>query len=230
MCGRYTLTAGIDVLYKEFQLVGEPPILRPRFNIAPGQQVPVVLSGAERKITLCRWGLIPSWAKDPKIGQRLINARAETLREKPAFAQALRRRRCLILADGFFEWRRLGNDKVPMYIRLRSGKPFAFAGLWDVWRPNDEETVRSCTIVTTTTNALVAAIHDRMPAMLPPASYDTWLDLNLQEADRLQELLGPFPAELMEAYEVPRLVNSPANDGPECITPARSATSQSRTL
>jgi putative SOS response-associated peptidase YedK len=219
MCGRYTLATSTKVLVERFGLATEAPDLRPRFNIAPGQGVAVVANRPERKLELFLWGLIPSWAKDPAIGNRMINARAETLAEKPSFRDALKRRRCLVLADGFFEWRKEGKQKTPVYVRLRSGEPFAFAGLWETWRPPDDDEIRSCTIVTTDANGLIALIHDRMPVILPPAKYAAWLDPRPCESRELQGLLRPFPDELMEAYPVSRLVNSPANDHPECIEP-----------
>jgi putative SOS response-associated peptidase YedK len=220
MCGRYTLATSTKVLVERFRLAAEAPRLRPRFNIAPSQIVAVVPNGPEHRLELFIWGLIPSWAKDPAIGNRMINARAETLAEKPSFREALKRRRCLVLADGFFEWRKEGKQKTPVFVRLRSREPFAFAGLWDTWRPPEGNEIRSCTIVTTDANRLLAPIHDRMPVILPPATYDAWLDPRPQESRELQDLLRPFPDEVMEAYPVSRLVNSPANDRPECIAPA----------
>jgi putative SOS response-associated peptidase YedK len=220
MCGRYTLATSTKVLVERFRLAAEAPVLQPRFNIAPSQAVAVVPNRPECRLELFIWGLIPSWAKDPAIGNRMINARAETLAEKPSFRDALKRRRCLVLADGFFEWRKEGKQKTPIFVRLRSKEPFAFAGLWDRWRPPEGDEVHSCTIVTTDANALLASIHDRMPVILPPADYDAWLDPRPHEPRELQALLRPFPGELMEAYAVSRLVNSPANDRPECIEPA----------
>jgi putative SOS response-associated peptidase YedK len=220
MCGRYTLTTPNEALEAEFELGALPEGLRPRYNIAPTQEVAVVPNRPERRLELFRWGLVPSWAKDPAIGNRMINARAETLPEKPSFRTALLRRRCLIPADGFYEWKKEGGRKTPMYIRLKSRRPFAFAGLWEVWTPPGGEPLHTCTIITTAPNDLCAAIHDRMPAILPPDAWARWLAPEPQGAQALVPLLTPFPAELMEAYPVQPLVNSPANDLPECILPA----------
>jgi putative SOS response-associated peptidase YedK len=230
MCGRYTLTAPSEALKAHFELAALPEGLRPRYNIAPGQEVAVIPNWPERRLELFRWGLVPSWARDPAIGNRMINARAETLAIKPSFRNALSRRRCLVLADGFYEWKKEGGRKIPMYIRLKSRQPFALAGLWEVWRPLGSEPPRgeappaqalhTCTIITTTPNDLCAAIHDRMPAILAPEAWAHWLTAEPQKVDALAHLLAPFPAELLEAYAVRPLVNSPANDIPECILPA----------
>jgi len=163
------------------------------------------------------WGLIPSWAKDPSVGNRMINARAETLQEKPSFRNAFRRRRCLVLADGFYEWRQDGAHKTPMYIRLASGRPFAFAGLWESWNAPDASNVLSCTIITTQPNDLMASIHNRMPVILPEAAYPLWLEAGEQDVHRFAELLKPFPSEEMQAYPVSTLVNSPKTDQPSMI-------------
>jgi putative SOS response-associated peptidase YedK len=168
---------------------------------------------------LLRWGLIPSWADDPRIGNRLINARAETVATKPAFRRAFKERRCLLLVDGFFEWQRQARRKQPFYIRLCDGRPFAFAGLWEQWEGSEGTTVQSCTILTTTSNDLVGGIHHRMPVILSPTHYDRWLDPGLQEPAVLQPLLRPYPADEMTAYPVSPRVNSPANDSPECTEP-----------
>jgi len=189
MCGRYTLTTPADHLRKVFGLAGVSGDLRPCFNIAPGREVAVVPNGADRRLHFFRWGLIPSWAKDAAIGNRLINARAETLAEKPSFRNALRRRRCLIAADGFYEWQGEGRSKIPFYIRLRSREPFAFAGLWETWRPPEGDAVSSCTIITTQPNEMLAAIHRRMPVILPPE----------QHAERSQDR----PEEMIRDRQVP---------------------------
>ena len=222
MCGRFTLAADpseLTQMFPEFEL---PEHLKPRYNIAPSQDIAVVPNTGENKVEFFRWGLIPSWAKDPQIGYRMINARAETLAQKPSFRNAYRRRRCLILADGFYEWHQEPGhrSKTPIYVKLKSGKPFAFAGLWEVWQPNDDAPpVRSCTIITTAPNALIEQIHNRMPAILAREAYGQWLDPQEQSPERLAPLLQPYPAEAMIAYPVSRLVNRPANDSPECITP-----------
>jgi putative SOS response-associated peptidase YedK len=225
MCGRFTLTVDPDELLKAFAGITLPAegSLTPRYNIAPTQTVAVVPNNGRNTIEFFRWGLIPSWAKDPAIGNRMINARAETLAEKPAFRSAFKNRRCLIPADGFFEWRKEpgGKSKTPMYVRLKSGEPFAFAGLWEAWRSPDDETILSCTIITTTPNSLVEKIHDRMPVILKPDAVKRWLDPSEQEPVKLTNLLKPYPASQMTAYAVSKLVNKPQVDSPECITPVR---------
>ena len=223
MCGRFTLAATSETLTETFPGFEMPDELSPRYNVTPSQQVLVVPNTGENKVEFFKWGLIPSWAKDPTIGNRMINARSETLSEKPSFRTAYRRRRCLVLADGFYEWCREpeGRAKTPIYIRLQSGAPFAFAGLWEVWRPPEDDTpVLSCTIITCPPNSLIETIHRRMPVVLEPEAYDLWLDTQDGPPDRLNELLKPYPAEEMTAYPVSRLVNQPRNDSPDCIQPA----------
>lgn len=219
MCGRFTLTADMSALQENFPFVDMPPEMQPRFNIAPTQPVAVVPNDGRNRLDYFVWGLIPSWAKDPSIGNRLINARAETLLEKPSFRNAFRRRRCLVLADGFYEWKQGERGKTPMYIRLDSGKPFAFAGLWESWNAPDGSNVLSCTIITTEPNDLMATIHNRMPVILPAQAYSAWLEAGETRTDKLVELLKPYPAEEMQAYPVSSMVNSPNNDVPELIRP-----------
>ncbi len=220
MCGRFTLAIDPDVLQEAFGLTAPLPAeLAPRYNIAPSQPVAVVANGQQRKLELFSWGLIPSWAKDPKIGNRLINARAETLAEKPSFRAALKKRRCLILADGFYEWKREGKAKTPTYIQLKDGRPFAFAGLWEVWHSPDDSLVKSCTIITTAPNALLGKIHDRMPVILPPTAYALWLSPEELPAEKTLPLLKPFAATQMKAVPVSPRVNNPAFDAPECVRP-----------
>jgi len=188
-----------------------------RYNVAPTQQVVTIMRNGADHLAMLQWGLIPSWAKDEAIGAKMINARAETLAEKPSFKRLLRSRRCLIVADGFYEWKKEYGGKTPMYITMKDGKPFAFAGLWDSWQDPDGKPVRTCTIVTTTPNDLVATIHDRMPAILLPAARDTWLDPATQDEQALLPLLAPYPADRMTARQVSRLVNSPRVEGPELL-------------
>jgi len=226
MCGRFTLTIDPDELQRTFGWLKVPAqlTLSPRYNIAPTQPVATVANNGQHTLELFHWGLIPAWAKDPGLGNRLINARAETLVEKPSFRSAFKKRRCLILADGFYEWRKEpgGKSKTPMYIRLKSGEPFAFAGLWEAWRsPEADETILSCAIITTTPNALMEKIHDRMPVILKPEAYERWLDPNEQESDKLSSLLKPYPASPMTAHPVSKRVNKPENDVPECIVPVK---------
>jgi putative SOS response-associated peptidase YedK len=224
MCGRYTFAPDLSQIGELFPGFEVPEELAPRYNIAPTQKVPVILNDGRQRIELVRWGLIPSWAKDPAIGNRLINARAETLAEKPSFRSAFKRRRCLILADGFYEWQKTPGQrtKTPHYIRLRSGDPFAFAGLWESWRSPDDDRVLSCTIVTTSPNPLIASIHNRMPVILDPTVHERWLREGEQPKEEMAPLLAPYPPEQMEAYPVSTLVNSPKNDVPACIEPAES--------
>lgn len=220
MCGRYTLTVDASVLAQLFEL--EPLTdLRPRFNIAPTQPVPIVRSGdgGNREWSRARWGLIPSWAKDAKIGSRMINARAETVAEKPSFRSAYRHRRCLLPADGFYEWIQVPGGKQPHHIRFTDGRAFAFAGLWESWTPPEGETIESCTILTTRPNALIVKLHDRMPVILPPARYKDWLSQGSIGPDAAEAMLLPFPADEMEAVPVSSLVNSPKNEDPRCLEP-----------
>ena len=222
MCGRFTLTVDPADLRDAFPEFAFPTQSAARFNIAPTQPILVLPNDGTNKADFFVWGLIPSWAKDPSIGSRLINARAETLAEKPSFRSAYKYHRCLIFADGFFEWQaRPGSQsKVPHLIRLKSGKPFAFAGLWEDWHSPDGSEVKSATIITTTPNSLMASIHDRMPVILPPTAYALWLDPSPHFPVDLKGLLLPYPAEEMQAFPVSTLVNSPANDRPEVVVPA----------
>jgi putative SOS response-associated peptidase YedK len=198
-----------------------PDEIQPRYNISPTQPIAVAPNDGKFQLDYYTWGLIPSWAKDPQIGSRLINARGESLAEKPSFRTAFRRRRCLVLADGFYEWRQDPDrrSKTPMYITLKTGRPFAFAGLWENWYSPDGSNILSCTIVTTEPNSLMANIHNRMPVILPEEAIPLWLEPGEPDLDRLQELLVPYPANLMSAYPVSTLVNSPANNNPRCIEP-----------
>lgn len=226
MCGRFTLTTSPEELQAAFDWLKMPPNPgEPRYNIAPTQPVAVVPNDGFNRLDYFTWGLIPSWAKDPDIGNKMINARAETLAEKPSFRSAFRRRRCLILADGFYEWQAIPGEKrkQPMYITLEDRRPFAFGGLWEIWNSPDGSQIYSCTIITTEPNPLMATIHNRMPLILPSESYTQWLNPNEQRPDALQALLQPYPANEMVAYPVSSLVNSPANDTPELVEPLRGA-------
>ncbi len=223
MCGRFTLHHTLDEIEERF--AAEVAVdTEPRYNIAPTQDVLAVTQNGTRHLQAFRWGLVPSWAKDIAIGSRMINARAETLAEKPAFRTALQRRRCLIPADGFYEWQDAPDGKkggrTPMHIRLKDGGLFAFAGLWDEWHAPDGSPLRSCTIITTSPNAVTAPIHDRMPAILRPEDEAIWLDHALTNSSDLLSLLGPYPAEDIETYAVSRQVNAPTVDDPACIAPA----------
>jgi putative SOS response-associated peptidase YedK len=228
MCGRFTLRS-IDRLKEKLQTLNWPeasrlPLLGPRYNIAPSQELlTIIQSGSEPAFEVMIWGLIPSWSREPA---GLINARAETLEEKPSFRESFTRRRCLIPADGFFEWQRKGKTRQPYYFQMKDEAPFAFAGLWDRWRnPNDEFTfaapsaaITSCSIITTTPNELLATIHDRMPVILAQENYDRWLHEDTTTAELL-EMLVPFPAEEMKSFPVSPQVNHAAAEGPELVEP-----------
>ncbi len=221
MCGRYSLVADISELALRFDFEGGGETRPPRFNIAPTQEVLAVTrdSGDSRNAARAmRWGLIPFWAKDPSIGNRMINARAETVDTSPAFRRAFERRRCLVVADGFYEWLKVGKERVPMRVSLSSGEPFAFAGLWETWRSPDGEPLASCTIITTTPNAVMEPVHNRMPVILPRNAEGVWLDTSgARSAAELKELLAPYVGPGLEVYEVSKLVNSPRNDTPEIL-------------
>ncbi|WP_031409921.1 SOS response-associated peptidase [Geobacillus vulcani] len=221
MCGRFTLTADLETLRALFRFRYQGS-LAPRFNIAPGQDVlTVVAEGEERVGKMMRWGLVPFWAKDDRIGAKMINARAETVDEKASFRHAFKRRRCLILADGFYEWRKEGAKKVPYRFTLATDAPFAFAGLWERWE-GASGPLETCTIITTRANELIAPIHDRMPVILPSERHDDWLDPSLDDSEYLKMFLQPYPSERMRTYEVAPLVNSPKNDVSACIEPVNS--------
>jgi putative SOS response-associated peptidase YedK len=222
MCGRFTLAVNPADYADEFGGADFPEQFQPRYNIAPSQPVLAVPNDGQNAATFFLWGLVPSWAKDPTIGNRLINARGETLSEKPAFRGAYKYKRCVIPADGFYEWKTQPGTKtkIPHYIRLKGHKPFALAGLLDEWHATDGTPVRTCTIVTTEPNSLMATIHNRMPLILKPEAISAWLDSSPRAPESLKGLVQSFPAELMELYPVSTLVNSPANDRAECIVAA----------
>lgn len=220
MCGRYTLTS-IDGLIEEFALIQDSVRFAPRYNIAPGEAVPIVDNrpAAQRVLTPMRWGLVPHWAQDPAIGNRLVNARSETLAEKPAFREAYQRRRGLVIADGFYEWRRQGRDKVPHYMRRRSRRFLALAAVWERWRAGSGEVLFSFAVVTTEANPLMAPIHHRMPVVVEPTDYERWLAPERLPATALRDILAPTDTDDLELFEVSPLVNSVRNDSPDCIQP-----------
>lgn len=225
MCGRFTLRAPASVIAEQFSLF-DLPSLSPRYNIAPTQTVAVVRQvgesgGAGRELVNLRWGLIPHWAKDPAIGNRMINARSESVAEKPAYRTALRRRRCLVAADGFYEWQPGGRRKQPYFIHMKDDRPFGFAGLWETWEGPENSYIESCTIITTDANALMAPIHDRMPVIVDPKDYGLWLDTSVQDPAPLLPLLRPFQGDLLVAEPIGTRVNSPANDDAACIAPLK---------
>lgn len=220
MCGRYTFKSRPKAIAEAFDLPEVPTHLEPRYNIAPTQAVPVVrleAGSTVRRLALLRWGLIPSWADDPAIGNKLINARAETVAEKPAFRAAFKKRRGLILGDGFYEWQRT-NGKTPFYFRLKDEAPFAFAGLFERWEKG-AESVESCTLITTKANGVVGPVHDRMPVILKPEDYARWLAPEELRPAAITALLAPLPDDWMTAHPVGKLVNNPRNEGPRCIEP-----------
>ncbi|HYO69434.1 MAG TPA: SOS response-associated peptidase [Archangium sp.] len=219
MCGRVTIQTPALAIAREFALTGVRTALeRPRYNLAPTQLMPVVINDGERMLDAYRWGLIPSWAKEAAIGNKLINARGETVAEKPSFRSALKRRRCLVLVDGWYEWKQSTKPKTPYLFRRKDGRPMAFAGLWEEWTaPDTGELLRTCTVITTGPNHLMAPIHDRMPVILSHEAQALWLRPEPQEASALQPLLVPNEDEPLEAWEVGRVVNSPANDVVACV-------------
>lgn len=225
MCGRFTLTQSGAAIAEAFELDSVPQLV-PGYNIAPTQPVPAIRAteAAQRQFDYLYWGLIPSWAKDTSMATRMINARAETVTEKPAFRTAFKRRRCLIVADGFYEWQRLGTKKQPYYFRLNDQHPFGFAGLWEYWHSPEGDEIESCTILTTAANAVVQPVHDRMPVILNTQDYDRWLDPSVQSTEQLVSLLRPYPESEMSAYPVSAKVNSARYDGPDCIAPLEETT------
>lgn len=224
MCGRFTLTLSAEQIEARFG-VPLPAQYKPRYNIAPAQEIlALILDAQGRRLEGFRWGLIPHWAKDPKIAQRLINARAETLWEKPSFRDAVRRRRCLILADGFYEWRQTPRGKkIPVYVRFKSKELFGFAGLWETWNSPEGQTLKTCTIITTEPNELIKPIHNRMPVIVPRDLEELWLDPSPKARAELERVLRPYRAEALELFGVSSAVNLPTNDGPECIAPVEEA-------
>jgi putative SOS response-associated peptidase YedK len=228
MCGRYRLSRRAEIL-AAYDAEYEGVDWDARYNIAPTQSVPVIRQDVKqptRRASLMRWGLVPYWAKDPTIGVRMINARAETAAEKPAFKESLERRRCLLPADGFYEWSRKGKSKQPYCFELHERQPFAFAGLWDRWQTPDGSYLQTCTILTTTPNQLLADIHDRMPVILGAEIYDLWLDPGFRDLGATTEMLRPFDAMQMRRHPVSTWVNNVANDGPECSEPTELPSAQ----
>jgi putative SOS response-associated peptidase YedK len=223
MCGRFALLTHAEALIERFgieEVINRP---EPRYNIAPSQNVTVVVQRGTRQLTEMHWGLVPSWAKDVSVGNRMINARAESIAEKPAFRAAFKKRRCLIISDGFYEWRKAGKVKRPMHIRLKSREPFAFAGLYEYWKTKSGKMLESCAIVTTTPNEMLTSIHNRMPVILSPVKEEEWLNPDNQSVSDLIQMLKPYSSRQMEAFEVSDFVNSPSNQGPLCIRPVNTS-------
>ena len=221
MCGRYRLSRRKEMIAEYFETDTEVD-WEPRYNIAPSQQVGIIRQNPlrpDRHFSLARWGLIPSWASDASMSSKTINARSETVVSKPAFRDAFSSRRCLIPADGFFEWRRKGREKQPFHFGMQDDSLFAFAGLWDRWRDPAGAVVESCSILTTTPNSLLADIHDRMPVILRKESYDLWLDAGFKDVKALAGVLVPFDAVQMRSFPVSTRVNAVTNDDPDCVVP-----------
>jgi putative SOS response-associated peptidase YedK len=219
MCGRYRLSRRKQLVEEYFHTAPDAPDWAPRYNIAPTQPVPVIRQNPKkprRELSLMRWGLIPSWAKDSSISAHLINARSETAATKPAFRDPLTSRRCIVPADGFYEWLRTGNAKKPYCFEVNDGELFAFAGLWDRWKDPSGQWIKSCSILTTTPNAVTSPVHDRMPVIIDRADYDLWLDPGMTNVEAASDLLKPYDARTMRSYPVSTRVNHVANDDPEC--------------
>lgn len=221
MCGRFTLTVNPSELDETFENYTFPKEFAPRFNISPTQPVLAIPNDKKNKADFFLWGLIPSWSKDPSIASKLINARGETIAEKPSFRGGYKYKRCLIPADGFYEWKANQNQKTktPYFIHMKDRNPFAFAGLWDEWHSPDGDSIRTCTIITTEPNELMSSLHNRMPVILNPKDYDAWLDPTPQTDLNLLQLIKPYPTSKMTAHPVSTLVNKPSNDVPECVVP-----------
>ena len=224
MCGRFTLRTPMNRLVERFLFELQDAPLPPRFNIAPSQPLAALRTltpAGGRQLGMLRWGLVPSWAKDASIGYKLINARSETLTQKPSFREAFKCRRCLILTDGYYEWKKIGTTtkKQPYYIRMQDEQPFAFAGLWESWQTDDGSALETCTIITTDANDLTKPIHARMPVILDPKDYEPWLTSGEDATANLQLCLKPYPSDPMVLFPVSTLVNSPKNESPACIEP-----------
>ena len=231
MCGRYRLSRRKQVVEEYFDCRSDEPDWNPRYNIAPTQNVPVVRQDPKesiRELSLVRWGLIPSWSKDSSVAARMINARSETAATKPAFRDSLKSRRCLIPADGFYEWMRTGKAKQPYCFEVNEGDLFAFAGIWDRWKDPSGNWIKTCSILTTTPNAVTSPVHDRMPVILGTDAYDLWLDPGMKDVIAATEQLKPYDARLMRCYPVSTRINSVANDDAECSAPVELGQIQNR--
>lgn len=217
MCGRFTTTIDLEEIARHFNIDVVEGEYQPLYNAAPSMEIPALTDSPSRKLSFFCWGLVPSWANDPTIGNKLINARAETLAEKPSFRRAYQQRRCLIPADSFFEWKKEKKSRIPYRIFMRNKSPFGLAGLWEVWSPSGGTPLYSCTIITTEANALLRPIHDRMPVIIKPQDYNLWLNPSVQEPFVLNSLLQPYPPEEMDICEVSPLINNPFNNSPDVI-------------
>jgi len=231
MCGRYRLSRRKQIVEEHFVSVSGEEEWNPRFNIAPTQPIPVIRQNPKepvRELSLMRWGLIPSWAKDSSVAAKMINARSETASTKPAFRDALKSRRCLIPADAFYEWVRTERQKQPYCFEVNEGQLFAFAGIWDRWKDASGNWIKTCSILTTTPNALTSAVHNRMPVILDPDSYDLWLDPGMMDVAAASDLLKPYDARLMRCYPISTRINHVANDDEACSAPVELAEIQHR--
>jgi putative SOS response-associated peptidase YedK len=219
MCGRFVRKATLEEIAEAFDLdvSGLDFELTPSYNVAPGQAVAAAVFDNGRKLKMFKWGLVPFWAKDEKIGYKMINARAETVAAKPGFKQAFAKRRCIVVADGFYEWQHAGKAKVPHFVHFKNERPMGFAGLYERWKSPDGKALDTCAIITTSANALMRPIHDRMPVIIGRKDYGAWLDPDAKDSQQLLELLQPFDPDKMVSYPVSQLVNLPKNDSPECI-------------
>ena len=233
MCGRYRLSRRKQIIEEHFDAIGDPDDWIPRYNIAPTQPVPVIRqhpTEPTRHLSQLRWGLIPYWSKDASGAARMINARSETAHTLPAFRDAMKYRRCLVPADGFYEWKRSGTTRQPYCFEVNEGAQFAFAGLWEGWKDPSDTWIKTCTILTTTPNAVTSAVHDRMPVILDPSDYDLWLDPGMKGSAALSQLLKPFDSRLMRCYPVSSRINQVQNDDPECSKPIKLPTRLQRQL
>jgi putative SOS response-associated peptidase YedK len=231
MCGRYRLSRRKQIIEEHFDSVSCEEERSPRYNVAPTQPVPVIRQSPRepvRELSLMRWGLIPSWAKDASGAATMINARSETAATKPVFRDPMKFRRCLIPADGFYEWKRTGKEKQPYCFEVNDGELFAFAGLWDRWKDPSGQWIKSCSILTTTPNAVTSPVHDRMPVILDPGNYDVWLDPGMNNVEAASEMLRPYDAQLMRCYPVSTRINHAANDDAECSAPVELGEVQNR--
>ena len=223
MCGRFVRKSTITVIEDEFDIYEVQWASEPSYNVAPSQDVACVIGNGGNRLVKFRWGFVPFWADDPSIGYKMINARAETVAQKKSFARAFKKQRCLVVADGFYEWKKLadGKRKIPLYVHLREDRPFGFGGLYENWKSKDGTTLQTCTIITTRANDLMATIHNRMPVIIPPDDRKLWLDTSVQDPDVLLPLLEPFSSSALEAYTVSKKVNSPSYNEPDCIKPVQ---------
>lgn len=217
MCGRFEIHSAIKLIAEIFGISEWEIEYSPSYNIAPSQDILLVVNDGKRRLVKSRWGFVPSWSKELSAGYKMINARAESVADKPSFREAFQNQRCLVVADGFYEWKKEGTTKRPFYIRLKSGKPIGFAGLYNVWKSPEGEQICTSTIITTNANEIVLPLHDRMPVIASPDAYGLWLDPNIHDKAILQKILKSYPSEELDVYEVTPKVNSPKNNAPENI-------------